>query len=199
MATAVTAQQDRLPAPGAEPTQSWPPSLKRLNALMIGDWFTAELPEPISKADQSWISNRIGRIDGWLSGDGDRQAIASILAGLFAAYPSAPISDTTAGAKVRIYLAVLEDRPVWAIEEAAKLWLKGDVDGAGRAADFPPSAARLRELATEAMRSLFAEKAKLQLLTRAKVVVPTTLRKAEVDALLEEHGFKSPSQPRSAA
>lgn len=92
---------------------------------------------------------------------------------LFTTYGGAAVSEDVAATRIKTYLEALSDRPAWAIKRAAKRWLKGDVEGVDRKAlDFPPSAARLRDLATECMRPVNLELAALQKLTRAKVVKP---------------------------
>lgn len=160
-------------APVAEPTRSWPPSLRKLSASMIGGWQDgAEIPEPISQTDQHWISKRLAHLDGLRQCDNDRQQVAKTLAVLFASYPAGQANDVTTALKVKNYLDALEDRPAWAVEEAAKRWIRGDVEARRDALDFPPSAARLRELATQAMEPLYVEKGRLALLRRAEVVPP---------------------------
>ena len=151
--------------------RSWPPSLRSLAARMIGDWNTAELPEPISQADQSWITSRLARLESWRAEGSEREALVPVLMALFAIYPAAAIGEEIAAVKVRGYLSVLSDRPIWAVRAAAEQWMRGEAGGE-EARRFPPSAARLRDLATDEMRGLFEELAALQKLRRAKVVRP---------------------------
>lgn len=164
----------QLPEPGAEPTLTWPQSIKRLNASMIGDFLTAEIPAPISETDQLWISKRTAQLEAWRApAADDRGQILQVLAVLFTSYPAAAVSDATASVRIKAYLEALSDRPAWAIKRAAERWLKGDVTDVDRKAlDFPPSTARLRDLATDCMRPVNLELSALQKLTRAKVVKP---------------------------
>lgn len=168
--------------------RSWPPSLRSLAGRMIGDWNTAELPEPISQTDQSWITSRLAQLEAWRSAGSERDALVPILMALFAIYPAAAIGEEIAAVKVRGYLSVLSDRPIWAVRAAAEQWMRGEVGGE-EAQRFPPSAARLRSLATDQMRGVFEEIAALQKLRRAKVVRPIdpadmAARRAQVAKLL---------------
>lgn len=170
----ISRQASQLPEPGADPTHTWPQSLQKLNALMIGDYLTAEIPSPISETDARWISGRTSQLEAWRApGSDDHRQILQVLAVLFTSYPAAAVSDDTAKTRIKTYVEALSDRPAWAIKRAAERWLKGDVSGVDRKAlDFPPSTARLRELATECMRPVNLELTALQKLTRAKVVKP---------------------------
>lgn len=117
---------------------------------------------------------RSAQLEAWRApGLDDRGQILQVLAVLFTSYPAAAVSDDTAKTRIKTYLEALSDRPAWAIKRAAERWLKGDVSGVERKTlDFPPSTARLRELATECMSPVNLELAALQKLTRAKVVKP---------------------------
>lgn len=174
MSNITTAKASQLPAHGAEPTRSWPLSVQKLNNSMIGDFLTAEIPAPISETDARWISGRTKQLEAWRApGPDDRGQILQVLGVLFTTYGGAAVSEDVAATRIKTYLEALSDRPAWAIKRAAKRWLKGDVEGVDRKAlDFPPSAARLRDLATECMRPVNLELAALQKLTRAKVVKP---------------------------
>lgn len=99
-----------------------------------------------------------------------------ILMGLFAMYPAASIGDSAAAVKVKGYLSVLEDRPIWAVRSAANKWMRGTVGGE-ESRRYPPSAARLRDLATDELEGLHKEMAALQKLRRARVMPPI----AEID------------------
>jgi hypothetical protein len=171
MATELSEWHQHPPPAGAEPTRSWPLSLRQLSSRLIGDWFTAEIPEAISQADQSWISARLARLDAWASAGSTANELAPILAALFGVYPSGSMSDGAASIKVNGYLGVLKDRPAWAVRTAAEKWMRGEVGG-DEARRFPPSAARLRDLATEEMSAIFKEHSQIQLMRRAKVVKP---------------------------
>lgn len=169
-----TAKASQLPEPGAEPTRSWPLSVQKLNASMIGDFLTAEIPAPISETDARWISGRTSQLEAWRApGPNDRGHILQALGVLFTTYGGAAISEDVAATRIKTYVEALSDRPAWAIKRAAERWIRGDVTGIERKQlDFPPSPARLRELATECMRPVNLELAALQKLTRAKVVKP---------------------------
>lgn len=155
---------------------------------MFGDWTAPEIPEPISQTDQSWISRRLVQIEAWRAEGSTRDDLVPILKALFAIYPSAAIGDETAALKVKGYLAVLSDRPAWAVRAAADKWMRGEVGG-DEAQRFPPSAPRLRALATAEMAPLFDELAMLTKLRKAKVVRPVAehdmaARRAQVAKLL---------------
>lgn len=187
-ATELSKWHQHPPPAGTEPTRSWPLSLRQLSRNLIGDWFTAEIPEAISQEDQYWISARIAKLDAWASASSAANELAPILAGLFGVYPAGSMSDAAAAIKVTGYFGVLKDRPAWAIRAAAEKWMRGDVGG-DEARRFPPSAARLRDLATDEMSAIFKEHSQLQLLRRAKVVKPIepaalNARRKQVEALL---------------
>lgn len=113
----------------------------------------------------------MAQLEAWRSEGSTRDDLVPILKVLFSLYPAAPLSDETAAIKVKGYLAVLSDRPAWAVRAAADKWMRGEVGG-DEAQRFPPAAARLRALATAEMAPLFDELAMLSKLRKAKVVKP---------------------------
>lgn len=120
----------------------------------------------------------MAQLEAWWAAGSERKALAPVLMALFAIYPAAGLGDEMATVKVKGYLLVLADRPIWAVRAAAEKWMRGEAGGE-EARRFPPSAARLRDLATDEMRGLFEELAALQKLRRAKVVRPIDPAEAE--------------------
>lgn len=70
---------------------------------------------------------------------------------LLVVFPAATISGAILEARREAYETVLEDIPTWAVEAAAKRWLKGDVAALNDKPNlsFPPSPPQLRALALE--------------------------------------------------
>ena len=141
------------------------------------------------------------QLEAWrAAGTDDRQQVVRILAGLFASYPAAQMSDETARARVSVYLSALSDRPAWAVDRAAQRWTKGDVDNVdARTLDFPPSAARLNSLAGECMQPLNREIHALQKLLRAKhLPAITPEERARIRAKITELGLSTEWPPSQA-
>ncbi|MGU3495915.1 hypothetical protein ACLBXM_17885 [Xanthobacteraceae bacterium A53D] len=67
------------------------------------------------------------------------------VAGLLLAFPSANLSDAALQVRARAYHTALEGVPAWALQAAARRWLRGEGDGNNL--DFAPSPPRLRKMA----------------------------------------------------
>lgn len=193
MSADLTELDARPPTIGVDPMRSWPPSLMSLAKSLAGAFPNAEIPAPISQTDRYWISARMARLEAWQAAGSTREELVPILAEMFAAYPAAKLAPETAKARVKAYLDALSDKPAWAIAAAAKRWVRGDVEAADGALDFPPSARRLREVAMQEMSVLYTEMSRLKTLSKAKVVpviseVDRIARQRQVAELLGSAG-----------
>jgi hypothetical protein len=70
----------------------------------------------------------------------NRGEAAKTLAVLLASFPTASLSEQDAKLRVTGYMIALDDVPTWAIERAARKWLKGEMGDRA----FAPSPAQLR-------------------------------------------------------
>lgn len=73
------------------------------------------------------------------------------VAKLLAVFPAGNFSEAVIDARSEAYEIALEDVPAWAVEAAAKRWIKGDVDALGDRPNlsFPPSPPQFRALALD--------------------------------------------------
>lgn len=70
---------------------------------------------------------------------------------LLAVFPAGNLSEAVIDARSEAYQIALEDVPTWAVEAAAKHWLKGEVYALNDKPNlsFPPSPPQLRALALD--------------------------------------------------
>lgn len=86
---------------------------------------------------------------------------------------------------MQAFRIALDDLPAWAVEQAVKAWLRGEVEGRSNVA-FLPAPPQLRDLAKRAMAPVLAERRQLRTLLRAEVVEPLRLSKPECDRRASE-------------
>lgn len=103
-----------------------------------------------------------------------------------------PTTEMVAG-----YAIAIEGLPTWAISEAVRRWLRGDVlEGANLA--FPPSPPQLRKMAMEELAKARAALHRAERLLTASVSVPKQASdemRARTQAILKRHGFAPPESP----
>lgn len=81
----------------------------------------------------------------------DPEAALAEVGKLLCAFPAAPLSTAATKARMEAYDIALEDVPAWAVEAAARRWIKGEVATLGDKVNlsFPPSPPQLRALALD--------------------------------------------------
>lgn len=102
----------------------------------------------------------------------ERDRAAKAIAAVLSGWVNAKVSDPAA--KVAAYLAVLGDLPVWAVEEVCRDVARGHVSDIDP--NFPPSAAKLHQLAEEVVYRLKEEAKNLEAVRTATLTaepVPT--------------------------
>jgi hypothetical protein len=68
------------------------------------------------------------------------ERVTALVSMLLTAFPHREVSSDAATLKLAVYKVALEDVPTWAVEEAAKRWIRGDVGDGG----FAPTPPQLR-------------------------------------------------------
>lgn len=127
-----------LPAVSTTP----PPSIRSLVAAMELIGTTWHRP-PMTEADRSWISRRLGEVTSLLDAGHDRQRVGQTIGLLLAAFPGQGSSQEVVTARLAGYALAVDDIQTWAVEMAAKAWLRGEVDDAGQFAPSPPVLSKL--------------------------------------------------------
>ena len=94
-----------------------------------------------------------------------RREIGSAVMRLLADYPADGASAAIEDARSANWIEALEGLPAWAIDEARRRWVRGQVPGVNP--DFAPKPARIRQIATAAMSPVYERRSKLTLLLRA--------------------------------
>ena len=125
----------RTPLPAVSTTP--PPSIRSLVAAMEPIGTTWHRP-PMTEADRSWISQRLGEVTCLLEAGHDRPKVGQTIGLLLAAFPGQGSSQDVVTARLAGYALALDGIPTWAIEAAAKAWLRGEVEEAGQFAPSPP-------------------------------------------------------------
>lgn len=84
------------------------------------------------------------------AGESEDQTKQALLAQLFLAKPRAAGSELGAAARAESYLYALDGIPAWAVEDAIRLWHRGDIPGFSLD-DFKwaPDSAALRKIAVD--------------------------------------------------
>jgi hypothetical protein len=130
-------------------------------------------------------------------GDDRRKAVA--LSTLFLSLGGAPSTPAASEAKAMVYLDVLAKIPAWAVEAGAMMWMRGESLADGDNAAFVPNPPQLIRMARKAMEPTYREIAEMKRLASAKPYhQPSKLMKEQVDAVLEQHGFKAKTQAGAA-
>lgn len=100
-------------------------------------------------------------------------ALAAELLGLFAGFPMQAISEESAEARARHYLAAMSGFPIEAVRDAIGAWMRGDHARRFDNHAFPPSPPQLVRLARNALQPIVARIEWLETLARAEEVRPT--------------------------
>lgn len=87
-----------------------------------------------------------------------RQEVAPVIARLFMAFPGERLSRDEAGMRADGYMIALEGLPLWAVEQAAKWWLRGERGDGRENYAFAPSPPQFRQLAEKATLSARARR-----------------------------------------
>jgi hypothetical protein len=83
----------------------------------------------------------------------DRQQVGKVLTVLLAAFPSQSLSQEAMTARAAGYAMALDGIPTWAVEAAARAWLRGDATEAGQFAPSPPVLCRMAEAYVSKLRN----------------------------------------------
>lgn len=113
----------------------------------------AELTRSLSATERRQIEARIADLEARLALRDDaalKRAIGAMLLG----FPSARASSEEAAVVVSAYVVAVSDQPPWAVNEAARRWMRGE---AGGNPAFPPSSAELHQAADKVLVPVRAE------------------------------------------
>lgn len=146
-------------------------ALAEAQARLVYECGTPVLLNPIQDGHRRLLERRaeqLARMMAPFRGAEQAARARSALAALFGS--NATLSGRDAGALVAAYLTALADLPAWAIESACLRAARGGVPGLNP--DFAPTAARLHDLAREAMSDVAAERAKISDVLRARIEPP---------------------------
>lgn len=132
----------------------------------LGEWFLPALPTPEQRqrlvTRQSEVRQALRPIS--LS-DADRQKAAIAITAMLTAWIHTGKADPKS--TVAAYVMHMQDVPLFAIEKACADVARGYVEGVSP--DFPPSAARLHQLAIDACEALAREEANIKKILSAKL------------------------------
>lgn len=96
---------------------------------------------PITDEHRRWLERRAEIIDGFQADRRPDRAVA-IVSTLLTAFPHREMSEGAASMKIAAFRIALEDAPTWAVEEAAKRWMRGEAGDNG----FAPTPPQLRHV-----------------------------------------------------
>lgn len=143
-----------------------------------GTWWLEQLPTTEQRRGIVERQSSINRtLQAASMSDADKTRIARAVAQALAGWVNAKSSNPEAS--VAGYVLHLQDLPAFAVEKACERVGRGQVEGLSP--DFPPSAARLHQLAKEEIEALTTEAITIARVLRAKLQPP---RKPEDDARL---------------
>ncbi len=115
---------------------------------------------------------RLEELSSLLAAGRDPVSIGKTLMILLAAFPAQSLSEEIVAARIAGYRIALDDMPAWAVEEAAKMWLRGSLPEAGQYAPAPPV---LRRTAAALLAKVQNERAGYERLLYARLKpVPAT-------------------------
>lgn len=174
----------------------WMPSLSQLEASLAADKANAissrpQLPRPLSQEERRCLAELAEYHRADAEALPDMETALTEIAMLIRAFPVAKLTQEQDIARVRAYAIAMDDIPTWAIAEACRRWLKGDVPE-GSNLSFPPSAPQLRALAAEELAKAKAALLRAERLLNAKVEKPKKLsedRRREAEAILGRYGY----------
>lgn len=135
-------------------TLSLPPSLAELERTLRPEEMASRTPtlsRALTPAERSILSQLVDDIAPLAEARPDAFRSLKQVAKLLAVFPAGDLSDAVIDARSEAYEIALEDVPAWAVEAAAKRWIKGDVSALIDKPNlsFPPSPPQLRALALD--------------------------------------------------
>ncbi len=165
-------------------TLSLPPSLAELERTLQPTEAASRTPtlsRALTPDERSILLQLVDEVAPYAEAKPDAFSALRHVAKLLAAFPAGNMSDAVIDARSEAYDVALEDVPAWAVEVAAKRWIKGDVATLGDKPNlsFPPSPPQLRVLALDElskMRSALWRYRRL-LAGRVERIVPPELRR----------------------
>lgn len=122
------------------------------------------------------------RLKSSLRGNASEAEIGRELVALFSSYASQARSEEAQETRLIRYIQALRGYPLWALQEATRLWDRGEADGAGAFAPSPPQLALLCRRAMEPVQRLYG---RVLALSQAKVDEAPTIRTEEQKARIE--------------
>lgn len=151
--------------------------------LQLADSLLGDSPEPMLPAAAIPNAEQRRQIEETLSSlekdltAGPWERTAKAIAVVLAAYPISG-GDEMARARVQAFRVALDDVPAWAVEEAARDWLRGQVPSDYNTT-FAPLPPQLRKLAERKWVPLIPKKRKLLALLKAKPAPDDHLSEAD--------------------
>lgn len=135
-------------------TLSLPPSLAELERTLRPEEMASRTPtlsRALTPGERSILSQLIDDIAPLAEAKPDAFRSLRQVAKLLMMFPASDLSEAVVDARSEAYEIALEDLPAWAVEAAAKRWIKGDVAALDERPNlsFPPSPPQLRALALD--------------------------------------------------
>ena len=135
-------------------TLSLPPSLAELERTLRPEQAASRTPtlsRALTPGERSILSQLVDDITPLAEAEPDAFRALRQVARLLAVFPACDLGEAVVDARSEAYETALEDVPAWAVEAAAKRWIKGDVAALGERPNlaFPPSPPQLRALALD--------------------------------------------------
>lgn len=178
-------------------TQQWMRSLRQLEDSLAVDKANAissqpRLPRPLTSQERAFLARRADEARKYANAAPDMETALIEIAQVVLAFPAAKLEGEQAKARVKAYSKAMDDVPTWAIAEAARRWLKGDVSLPDANLSFPPSPPQLRLLAAEELAKAKAALLRAERLLNGVVEKPKKLsedRRREAEEILGRYGY----------
>lgn len=105
----------------------------------------------LTEDERSILSRLVDEVAPLAEAKPDSMIALQEAAKLLTVFPAGNISEAVLDARSKAYETALEDVPAWAVEAAARRWIKGEVATLGDKPNlsFPPSPPQLRALALD--------------------------------------------------
>lgn len=118
-----------------------------------------------------WIEKRIEDIKSSVKpGATDARGRAQTVAMLFATLANDRLPENLAEARATAFLDAITDEPAWAVEAAARMWIRGEGLDTGENAAFVPKPAQLLRLCAKAKAKAWKQASDLQSLLGARLI-----------------------------
>ncbi|PIO96157.1 hypothetical protein [Pleomorphomonas carboxyditropha] len=135
-------------------TLSLPPSLAELERTLRPEEAASRTPtlsRALTEDERSILSRLVDEVAPLAEAKPDSMIALQEAAKLLTVFPAGNISEAVLDARSKAYDIALEDVPAWAVEAAARRWIKGEVATLGDKPNlsFPPSPPQLRALALD--------------------------------------------------